>query len=144
MSRVDVKHTLRIEALDASIGRVARVRRRTGPRSTILAGPHQTGPRSSDGSFRPPRRFRAQPKFQQDGVTTPRGIGRMNDKNDLLVTEAMDLVSRAEGLVALAYAERPGEAWTLPLEVALKHLSGARKQLEVLSVDDPKLRATAS
>jgi hypothetical protein len=68
----------------------------------------------------------------------------MNDKNDLLVIEAMDLVGRAKGLVALAYAERPGEAWTLPLEVALKHLSGARKQLEVLSVSDRKLRVTAS
>ena len=68
----------------------------------------------------------------------------MNDKNDLLVTEAMDLISRAEGMVALAYAERPGAAWTLLLEVVLKHLSGARKQLEVLSVDDRKLRATAS
>jgi hypothetical protein len=68
----------------------------------------------------------------------------MNDKNDLLVTEAMDLISRAEDMMALAYAERPGEAWTLPLEIALSHLSGAHKQLEVLSVDEPKLRATAS
>jgi Flp pilus assembly protein CpaB len=63
----------------------------------------------------------------------------MNDKNDLLVAEAMDLISRAEGIVALAYAERPG---ALPL--ALRHLSDSHKQLEVLSVDDPKLRATAS
>ena len=28
----------------------------------------------------------------------------MNDKNDLLLTEAMDLISRAEGMVALATA----------------------------------------
>ena len=41
----------------------------------------------------------------------------MNDKNDLLLTEAMDLISRAEGMVALLYAdERRGEAWTLPLK----------------------------
>ena len=38
----------------------------------------------------------------------------MNDKNDLLLTEAMELISRAEGMVALLYAdERRGEAWRL-------------------------------
>ena len=68
----------------------------------------------------------------------------MNDKNSLLVSEAMALISGAEGLVGLAYAERPGEAWLLPLEAALKHLSDAHKQLEALSVNDPKPRTTAA
>jgi hypothetical protein len=69
----------------------------------------------------------------------------MNDKNDLLLTEAMDLISRAEGMVALLYAdERRGEAWTLPLKIAVEHLADAHKQLEELSVNDPKPHATAS
>jgi hypothetical protein len=68
----------------------------------------------------------------------------MNDKNDLMLTEAKDL-SRAEGMVALLYTdERPGEAWTLPLKTAVQHLADAHKQLEALSVNDPKPRATAS
>ena len=55
----------------------------------------------------------------------------MNDKNDLLLTEAMDLISRAEGMVALLYTdERRGEAWTLPLKTAIEHLADAHKQLE--------------
>jgi hypothetical protein len=69
----------------------------------------------------------------------------MNDKNDLLLTEAMDLISRAEGMVALLYTdERRGEAWTLPLKTAVEHLADAHKQLEELSVNDPKPHATAS
>ena len=69
----------------------------------------------------------------------------MNDKNDLLLTEAMDLVSRAEGMVALLYAdERRGEAWTLPLKTAVEHLADAHKQLEELSVNAPKPHATAA
>jgi hypothetical protein len=40
----------------------------------------------------------------------------MNDKNDLLLTEAMDLISRAEGMVALLYTdERLGEAQGSPV-----------------------------
>ena len=35
----------------------------------------------------------------------------MNDKNDLLLTEAMDLISRAKSMIDLLYAEeRRGEA----------------------------------
>ena len=69
----------------------------------------------------------------------------MNDKNDLLLTEAMDLISRAEGMVALLYTdERRGEAWTLPLKTAIEHLADAHKQLDELSVTDPKPHATAS
>jgi hypothetical protein len=60
----------------------------------------------------------------------------MNDKNDLLLTEAMDLISRAEGMVALLYTdERRGEEWTLPLKTAVEHLAAAHKQLDVLSVN---------
>ena len=41
----------------------------------------------------------------------------MNDKHDLLLTEAMDLISRAKDLIDLLHAEeRRGEAWTLQLE----------------------------
>ena len=69
----------------------------------------------------------------------------MNDKNDLLLTEAMDLISRAEGMVALLYTdERRGEAWTLPLRTAVEHLTDARKQLGEMSVNDPKPHATTS
>jgi hypothetical protein len=69
----------------------------------------------------------------------------MNDKNDLLLTEAMDLISRAKGMIVLLHAEeRRGEAWTLPLEAAIEHLADAHKQLEELSVNDPKPHATAS
>ena len=69
----------------------------------------------------------------------------MNDKNDLLLTEAMDLISRAEGMVALLYTdERRREAWTSPLKTAVEHLADAHNQLEALSVNDPKPRATAS
>ena len=69
----------------------------------------------------------------------------MNDKNDLLLTEAMDLISRAKSMIVLLHAdERGGEAWTLPLETAVEHLADAHKQLEALSVNDSKPRATAS
>ena len=69
----------------------------------------------------------------------------MNDKADLLLTEAMDLVSRAKSMIVLLHAEeRRGEAWTLPLKTAVEHLADAHKQLEELSVNDPKPRATAS
>jgi hypothetical protein len=69
----------------------------------------------------------------------------MNDKNDLLLSEAIDLISRAEGMVALLYTDgRRGEAWTLPLKTAVQHLADAHKELEALSVNDPKPRATSS
>jgi hypothetical protein len=67
----------------------------------------------------------------------------MNDKNELLLTEAIDFISRAKGMIELLSAEeRRKEASTLPLETAAKHLSDARKQLETLSVNAPKPRAT--
>jgi len=57
----------------------------------------------------------------------------------------MDLISRAEGMVALLYTdERRREAWTSPLKTAVEHLADAHKQLEALSVNDSKPRATAS
>jgi len=69
----------------------------------------------------------------------------MNDKHDLLLTEAMDYISRAKSMIDLLHAEeRRGEAWTLPLETAVKHLADAHKQREALSANDPKSRATAS
>ena len=64
----------------------------------------------------------------------------MNDKIDLLLTEAMDLISRAKNMIALLRTdEQRGEAWALPLETAVKHLADAHKQLEALTVNDPKL-----
>ena len=49
----------------------------------------------------------------------------------------MDLISRAKCIIDLLYAEeRRGEAWTLPLETAVKHLADAHKQLEALSVSE--------
>jgi hypothetical protein len=67
----------------------------------------------------------------------------MNEKNDLLLTEAMDLISRAKGMIdLLRAAPERGEAWTLPLESAVERLSDAHKQLEALN--DPKPGAAAS
>ena len=69
----------------------------------------------------------------------------MNDKNDLLLTEAMDLISRAKCMIDLIRAEQQGgETWTLPLETAVRHLSDAHQQIEALIVNDPKPRAPAS
>ena len=69
----------------------------------------------------------------------------MNDKNDLLLIEAMDLITRASGMIDLLRAEdRREEAWTLPLETAAEHLSDAHKQLEALSVNAPRPHATAA
>jgi hypothetical protein len=60
----------------------------------------------------------------------------VNDKNDLLLIEAMDLITRASGMIDLLRAEdRREEAWTLPLETAAEHLSDAHKQLEARSVN---------
>jgi hypothetical protein len=43
----------------------------------------------------------------------------MNDKNDLLLIEAMDLITRASGMIDLLRTEeRLEEAWTVPLETA--------------------------
>jgi hypothetical protein len=68
----------------------------------------------------------------------------MNDKHELLLTEAMDLINRAKSMIDLLPAEeRRGEAWTLPLETAVKHLADARMELDALSVDDPKLSPQA-
>jgi hypothetical protein len=81
-------------------------------------------------------------------VTVPRRTGKnndMNDKNDLLLAESMDLISRAKSMIDVLHAEeRRGEAWTLPLETAVKHLADAHKQLETLSVNDPKPGVNAS
>ena len=67
----------------------------------------------------------------------------MNDKNDLMLNEAMDLISRAKSMIDLLRAEeRRREAWILPLETAVKHLADAHKQLEALS-DNPKSGTTA-
>jgi hypothetical protein len=64
----------------------------------------------------------------------------MNDKADLLLTEAMDLISRAKSMIVLLHAEeRRGEAWTLSLETAVKHLADAHKQLEAMIVHDANL-----
>ena len=69
----------------------------------------------------------------------------MNDKNDLLLIEAMDLITRASGMIDLLRTEdRREEAWTLPLETAAERLSDAHKQLEALSVNAPKAHATAA
>ncbi len=66
----------------------------------------------------------------------------MNDKHDLLLTEAIDLISRAKDLIDLLHAEeRRGEARTLPLNTAVKHLADARQGLEALSM--PEARAAA-
>jgi|HubBroStandDraft_6_1064221.scaffolds.fasta_scaffold1504703_1 hypothetical protein len=68
----------------------------------------------------------------------------MNDKNDLMLTEAVDLISRAKSMIDLLRAEeRRREAWILPLETAVKHLADAHKQLEALRVNDPKPGAAA-
>ena len=69
----------------------------------------------------------------------------MNDKNDLLLTEAMDLISRAKCMIDLIRAEEQGgEGWTLPLGTAVRHLSHAHQQIEALIVNDSKPRAPAS
>lgn len=69
----------------------------------------------------------------------------MNDKADLLLTEAIDLISRAKSMIVLLHAEeRGGEAWTLSLETAVKHLADAHKELEAVSGNDPKPGAMAS
>ena len=58
----------------------------------------------------------------------------MNEKNDLLLIEAMDL-TRASGMIDLLRAEeRREEAWTVPLETAAERLADAHKRLEALSV----------
>ena len=63
----------------------------------------------------------------------------MNDKADLLLTEAMDLISRAKSMIVLLHAEeRRGEAWTLSLETAV-NLADAHKQLEAMIVQDANL-----
>jgi hypothetical protein len=69
----------------------------------------------------------------------------MNDKNDLPLIEAMDLIIRASGMIDLLRAEdRREEAWRLPLETAAERLSDAHKQLEALSVNAPRPPATAA
>jgi hypothetical protein len=51
----------------------------------------------------------------------------MNDKNDLLLIEAMDLITRAGGMIDLIRAEeRREEAWTVQLETAAERLSDAQ------------------
>ena len=63
----------------------------------------------------------------------------MNDKNDLLRSEAMDLISRAKSMIELLCAEeRRREAWTLPLVTAVERLSDAHKQLEGLNINNPE------
>ena len=69
----------------------------------------------------------------------------MNEKNDLLLIEAMDLITRASGMIDLLRTEDGREgAWTLPLKTAAEHLSDAHKQLEALSVNAPRPHATAA
>ena len=69
----------------------------------------------------------------------------MNDKNDLLLIEAMDLITRASGMIDLIRAEeRREEAWTVQLETAAERLSDAHKRLEALSVNAPKPHATSA
>ena len=57
----------------------------------------------------------------------------MNDKPELLRTEAIDLISRAKDLIDVLRAEeRRGEA----LETAANHLADARNELEALSAPE--------
>ena len=59
----------------------------------------------------------------------------MNDKNDLLLTEAMDLISRAKSMIDLLRAEEQrSREWTCPLETARRQLADAHEQLDALGV----------
>ena len=67
----------------------------------------------------------------------------MNDKNDLLLIEAMDLITRARGVIDLVRTGSGAKHGNCLLR-SPSNTSRAHKQLEVLRVDDRKLRATAS
>lgn len=64
----------------------------------------------------------------------------MNDKPELLRTEAIDLIARAKDPIDVLRAEeRRGEAGTLPLETAANHLADARNELEAMSAPEAQI-----